>query len=107
MVLLSRIKVILYYANHSTPFASTATAVSTSASALAPAPSDVTTATNNFEFDNKFSLLERNFVKSLHEAKKRVYGDNLLMDELCDKVKTSLSIVDGIGNRSIYSARQM
>ncbi|SAM04955.1 hypothetical protein [Absidia glauca] len=107
MVLLLRIKVILYNANHSTPFASTATAVSTSASALAPAPSDVTTATNNFEFDNKFSLLERNFVKSLHEAKKRVYGDNLLMDELCDKVKTSLSIVDGIGNRSIYSARQM
>ncbi|SAM04762.1 hypothetical protein [Absidia glauca] len=118
MVLLSRIKVIPYYANHSTPFASTsananatataiATAVSTSASALAPAPSDVTTTTNNFKFDNKFSLLERNFVKSLHEAKKRVYGDNLLMDELCDKVKTSLSIVDGIGNRSIYSARQM
>ncbi|SAM02144.1 hypothetical protein [Absidia glauca] len=59
MVLLSRIKVIPYYANHSTPFASTsanataiATAVSTSASALAPAPSDVTTATNNFKFDN-------------------------------------------------------
>ncbi|SAM07974.1 hypothetical protein [Absidia glauca] len=54
-----------------------------------------------------FKNQERNFVKSLHEAKKRVYGDNLLMDELCDKVKTSLSIVDGIGDRSIYSARQM
>ncbi|SAM01214.1 hypothetical protein [Absidia glauca] len=51
MFLLSRIKVIPYHANHSTPFASTsananviatatATAGSTSASALAPAPSD-------------------------------------------------------------------
>ncbi|SAM03055.1 hypothetical protein [Absidia glauca] len=59
MFLLSRIKVIPYYANHSAPFVSTsanatapATVVSTSTFALASAPSDVTTATNNFEFDN-------------------------------------------------------
>ncbi|SAL95371.1 hypothetical protein, partial, partial [Absidia glauca] len=43
---------------------------------------------------------------SLHipvAAKRRVYGDELLMDDLCDKVKSSLNIIDTVENRTLYA----
>ncbi|SAM03581.1 hypothetical protein [Absidia glauca] len=112
MFLVSRIKVIPYYAHHPTlHFSSAPPPASTSslpsASSAPPSPSTTFSNINTMDFDNKITILERNFVKSVRDAKQRVYGDDLLMDELCDKVKTALNVVDGIGNRTIYSARQL
>jgi hypothetical protein len=113
MFLVSKFKVIPYYAHRSTSSTLPSSALASS-SALAVLPdvasSVVSTTTNSeinsMDFDNKIAVLERSFTKSLHDARKRVRGDDILMDDLCDKVKTALNLVDGIGNRSIYSARQ-
>ncbi|SAM06207.1 hypothetical protein [Absidia glauca] len=121
MFLVSKIKVIPYYSNTSTSSASLPSPSTPIASASAPsvsplsAPLDMSlhqsaTTTdrrlNNMEFEDKMSIMEWQLVQSLHGAKRRSLGDDLLMDELCDKVKTSLNIFDGIGNRSLYSSRQ-
>jgi hypothetical protein len=29
------------------------------------------------------------------------------MDDLCDKIKSSLNLIDTVGNRRLYSARQL
>ncbi|SAM08391.1 hypothetical protein [Absidia glauca] len=54
-----------------------------------------------WDFEDRMSILERQFAQSLHGAKRRTLGDDLLMDELCDKVNPSLNIIDG--NKSLYS----
>ncbi|SAM02680.1 hypothetical protein [Absidia glauca] len=113
MFLVSRIKVIPYYAYHSTLHYSSApppvspSSSSPSASSAPPSTSTTFDNINTMDFDNKIAILERNFVKSVRDARKRVSGDDLLMDELCNKVKTALNVLDGIGNMTIYSARQL
>ncbi|SAM03086.1 hypothetical protein [Absidia glauca] len=110
--LVSRIQVIPYYPHHFTlHFSSAPPPVSppppTSASSAPPSTSTTLNNINTMDFDNKIAILERNFVKSVRDARKWVYGDDLLMGEVCDKMKTALNVVGGIGNRTIYSARQL
>ncbi|SAM06567.1 hypothetical protein [Absidia glauca] len=100
MFLVSRIKVIPYYTHNSTLHSS-------SPSSTPSSPSTTFNNINTMDFDNKITILERNFVKSVRDAKKRVYGDDLLMGEVCDQMKTALNVAGGIGNRTIYSARQL
>ncbi|KAI8332893.1 hypothetical protein BC941DRAFT_473929 [Chlamydoabsidia padenii] len=110
MFLLSKLKVIPYYNYYSLSVSSSATSFPSSSLAspasftstvlVSVSSSDITTSiTNNstiMEFNNKVGILERNFAKSVHDTRKRVLGDDLLMDEQCDKIKTSMNLIDNI-----------
>ncbi|SAL97502.1 hypothetical protein [Absidia glauca] len=86
MFLVSRIKVIPYYAHHSTLHSSSAppTSVSSAPRPVSPSPPSPPSASsaftsasttfnsiNTMDFDNKIALLEKKIVKSVRDARKR------------------------------------
>jgi hypothetical protein len=113
MFLVSKIKVIPYYANRSTPAAPLPLVAPSLASPTSPLVSLSTkpTPTNNTisdtEFHDKVAVLGRNMLRSIGDAERRVVGDDLLMDDLCDKIKSSLNLIDTVGDRRLYSSRQL
>lgn len=115
-------KVILYYVHQSTAHLSSAPSAFTSvfasfaatslsayvvllSSASSAVKSNSNSNSNNMEFNNKYHSLKRSFVKFVHEARRRVYSDDMLVS---DNVKNLLNVADGVGIRSIHSsARQL
>jgi hypothetical protein len=119
MFLVSKIKVIPYYANRSTPAAplplvaplpvvapSLASPTSPLVS-LSTKPTPTNNTISDTEFHDKVAVLGRNMLRSIGDAERRVVGDDLLMDDLCDKIKSSLNLIDTVGDRRLYSSRQL
>ncbi|SAL96563.1 hypothetical protein [Absidia glauca] len=89
MFLVSRIKVIPYYALHSTLHSSAPPPVPPSppppppsASSAPPSTSTTFNNINTMDFDNKITILERNFVKSVLDASERLIRTNIFFSTL-------------------------
>ncbi|SAL96731.1 hypothetical protein [Absidia glauca] len=87
MFLVSSIKVIPYYALHSTLHSSSAPppvspSPPPSASSALPSTSTTFNNINTMDFDNKITILEGNFVKSVRDARKRLIRTSIFFSTL-------------------------